>query len=88
MTPIRFQAVILRKQLDLPCYIIVKPDLLGAVTGAFDAEVSLNGSTPFPRRIHPWGKGSDAYFFNVTKDQCRKAGVSAGDRCHVDITPL
>ncbi len=86
-TPIRFTATILRKQDDLPRYILVKPAQVQGRTASFDAQVSLNGSAPFARRVHPWGKGSDAFFFNLTQVQCRKAGVETGDTVDVRIVP-
>lgn len=82
-----FDATVLRKQDDLPRYIVVKPAHLAGRTAAFPARVSLNGCPPFPRRVQPWGKGSDAFFFNLTQDQCRKAGVDTGDRVAVRIVP-
>ncbi|WP_133487801.1 DUF1905 domain-containing protein [Aliiroseovarius marinus] len=84
---ISFDAVILRKQDDLPRYILVKPEIARAFSGSFDAQITLNDCAPFHRRIHPWGKGSKAYFFNLTQVQCRKAGVDTGDCCHVTVTP-
>ncbi|SMR71217.1 hypothetical protein SAMN04488030_0844 [Aliiroseovarius halocynthiae] len=87
-TAIRFEAVILRKQDDLPRYIIIKPEIARAFSGSFDAQVSLNDGQLFHRRIHPWGKGSDAYFFNLTKVQCYKAELGTGDMCHVTVIPV
>ncbi|WP_424940936.1 hypothetical protein [Aliiroseovarius sp. S253] len=80
--------MILRKRDDLPCYIIVKPEIAHTFSGAFEAHVTINDSAPFHRRIHPWGKGSDAYFFNLTQVQCTKAGVRTGDRCRIAISPV
>ncbi|OQW55447.1 MAG: hypothetical protein A4S17_06200 [Proteobacteria bacterium HN_bin10] len=84
---ISFSAKILRKQPDLPRYIVVKPEHVGGRAAAFVAMVSLNASPPFERNIRPWGKGSDAFFFNLTDVQCRKAGVDTGDHCQVCIEP-
>ena len=81
----RFQATILRKQEDLPRYVIVEPELVAGRDGSFDAKVTLNGHAAFDRRIHPWGKGSDAYFFNLTQVQCQKAGVETGDVVEVQL---
>ena len=83
-----FSARILRKEDFLPRYVVVKPDLVRGRTTSFAALVSLNGSEPFPRRIHPWGKGSEAFFFNLTEPQCRKAGVDTGSDCAVRIECL
>lgn len=83
-----FTARILRKQDFLPRYVVVKPEFVRDRTGTFAASVSLNGSAPFARKIHPWGKGSAAYFFNLTEPQCRKAGVDTGSDCNVRIEPL
>ena len=84
---ITFTAKILRKQEGLPRYVVVNPDLVAGRVGSFDAQVSLNDSAPFARRVHPWGKGSDAYFFNLTQVQCRKAGVGTGDVVEVRVVP-
>lgn len=83
-----FTARILRKESFLPRYVVVKPELVSGRAGSFAATVSLNGSAPFPRTIHPWGKGSAAFFFNLTEPQCRKAGVDTGSDCEVRIEPL
>ncbi len=85
---VTFTARILRKEAFLPRYVVVKPEFVRGRTGSFAAQVSLNGSAPFARRIHPWGKGSEAYFFNLTDPQCRKAGVDTGSDCVVRIEPL
>ena len=85
--PIVFTARILRKQPDLPRYIVVPPEHVAGRTGAFPALVSLNRSPVFPRTIRPWGKGSDVYFFNLTDPQCRKAGLDTGEVCEVRIEP-
>jgi hypothetical protein len=84
---IRFTATILRKQDDLPRYIIVKPEHLAGQTGSFAAQVSLDDGSAFARNIHPWGKGSDAFFFNLTQAQCRSSGVDTGNICEVMIIP-
>ena len=82
-----FTAKILRKQDDLPRYIVVKPDHVTDFTTAFSAMVRLNGCEPFARNIRPWGKGSEAFFFNLTQPQCHKAGLDTGDECEVSIEP-
>ena len=84
---IRFVAKVMRKQPGLPRYIIVKAAHLAGRTAAFRAMVRLNASRPFPRNIRPWGKGSDAFFFNVTAPQCAAAGLDTGDECTVEISP-
>lgn len=84
---ISFSARILRKQPDLPRYIVVRPEHAAGRDSAFPALVSLNGSPEFERRIRPWGKGSEVFFFNLTEAQCRKAGLDTGDLCDVRITP-
>ena len=84
---ISFTAKILRKQADLPRYVVVKPEHLPGATSSFTAQVTLNNSAPFARRIHPWGKGSDAWFFNLTQVQCQKAGVETGDVVTVRVVP-
>ena len=83
---VTFTARILRKRDDLPRYVVVKPQYVTGRSGAFTAEVTLNGSSPFLRNIRPWGKGSDVYFFNLTAPQCAKASLEANDRCTVTIT--
>lgn len=85
--PISFKTRILRKQPDLPRYIVVKPEHVEGRTGSFAAMVSLNRSPPFARTIRPWGKGSDVFFFNLTAPQCKKARLDTGDLCHVRIEP-
>lgn len=88
MAAIQFAARILRKQPDLPRYIVVPGELVTDRTGSFAARVSLNGSVPFERTIRPWGKGADVYFFNLAQLHCRAAAADTGDRCEVRIEPL
>jgi hypothetical protein len=85
---ISFSARILRKQPDLPRYVVVDPGHVAGRQSAFAAKVSLNGCQEFERNIRPWGKGSDVFFFNLTEPQCRKGGVDTGDVCQVSIRPL
>jgi len=82
-----FMARILRKQPDLPRYVVIDPQHLPGRNAAFAANVFLNGAGPFARNIRPWGKGSDVFFFNLTGPQCRKAGIGTGDRCEVTVVP-
>lgn len=84
---IAFAARILRKRADLPRHVIVKPGQVGGRTASFAADVALNGTAPFARNVRPWGKGSDAFFFNLTESQWRRAGVETGDDCEVGIVP-
>ncbi|MEM8652533.1 MAG: hypothetical protein AAGF54_18545 [Pseudomonadota bacterium] len=84
---IRFEARFLRKQENLPCYIVVNPEHVAGRTGVFAADVMLNEAGPFERNIRPWGKGSDVFFFNLTAQQCRKAGLETNDKCTVTIIP-
>lgn len=84
---IRFHARILRKQADLPRYIVVKPEHVPGYANAFPAYVTLNNSPPFERNIRPWRKSSDVFFFNLTEPQCRSAGLDTGDECVVTIIP-
>ncbi|WP_371169876.1 hypothetical protein [Aliiroseovarius sp. 2305UL8-7] len=84
---IEFNATILRKQDDLPRYVIVKAKHLGGRVDAFSAQVQLNGCKAFERSIRPWGKGSDVFFFNLTAVQCKKAGVDTGSVCCVTVSP-
>lgn len=84
---VKFQARILRKQAGLPRYIVVKPEYVSGSSKSFPARVFLNGAGPFQRNIHPWGKGSDVFFFNLTEPQCRKAGLDTNDECLVTIVP-
>ena len=80
-----FATRILRKQDDLPRYVVVKPEHVPGRTQAFVAEVWLNDAGPFERNIRPWGKGSDVFFFNLTEPQCRKAGLGTNDPCTVTL---
>ncbi len=82
---VAFTARILRKQDDLPRYVVIGPEHLPGRDAAFAAQVFLNGAGPFARNIRPWGKGSDVFFFNLTGPQCRKAGIDTGDRCEVTV---
>lgn len=83
MSGFRFRARIARKQPDLPRFVVVPAELVAGRSGAFDALVSLNGGRPFPRRVHPWGKGKDVYFFNLTATVCAAQGVDTGDICDI-----
>lgn len=85
---ISFRARILRKQPDLPRYVVVDPVHVAGRSNTFPARVMLNEAGPFDRNIHPWGKGSAVFFFNLTEPQCRKAGLDTGDECRVTIVPL
>ncbi len=82
-----FKARILRKQSDLPRYVVVKPEHVQGRTRTFSALVRLNDSEPFERNVRPWGKGSDVFFFNLTEPQCRKAGLETNDECVVTLIP-
>jgi hypothetical protein len=82
-----FSARILRKQPDLPRYVVIAPEHVQGRRTAFAATVSLNGASGFARTVRPWATGSDVFFFNLTEPQCRKAGVDTGDVCGVLITP-
>ncbi len=85
---ILFSARILRKQPDLPRYIVVDPDHVTGRRSAFTSKVSLNECPEFERNIRPWGKESDVFFFNLTEPQCQKAGVDTGGVCKVSIILL
>lgn len=82
-----FTTRVLRKQEDLPRYILVHPDHVPGRIAAFAADVTLNGAGPFKRNIRPWGKGSDAFFFNLTAPMCSKANLRTNDECTVSIVP-
>jgi hypothetical protein len=84
----RFPARILRKQDDLPRYVVVKPEFVSGRTSAFAAEVMLDAHGPFRRNIRPWGKGSDVFFFNLTAQHCAQAGLDTNDTCVVTIFPV
>lgn len=84
---VQFRSRILRKQPGLPRYVVVRPEHAFGRTTSFSAEVFLNDAGPFRRNIHPWGKGSDVFFFNLTEPQCRKGGLDTNDECLVTIVP-
>ncbi len=84
---VSFAARILRKESFLPRYIVVKPEHVKGRNTAFLADIRLNGVGPFRRNIRPWGKGSDVFFFNLTADQCRIAGLDTNNECLVDLEP-
>ena len=86
--PITFRARILRKQAGLPRYVVVQPEHVPGRTKSFPAEILLNDAGPFLRNVHPWGKGSEVFFFNLTEPQCRKAGLDTNDECRVTMTVL
>ena len=86
--PITFRARILRKQAGLPRYVVVQPEHVPGRTKSFPAEIMLNDAGPFLRNVHPWGKGSAVFFFNLTEPQCRKAGLDTNDECQVTMTAL
>ena len=85
---VSFSTRILRKQEDLPRYVVVEPEYVADRTGPFTARVLLNNVGPFERNIRPWGKGSDVYFFNLTAPQCAKANLDTNDACVVTILPM
>ena len=76
------------EQEDLPRYIIVKAAHMAGHKKTSSARVSLNDGPAFGRNIRPWGKGSDAWFFNLTQDQCRRSDARTGDRVKVRIEIL
>lgn len=82
-----FRARILRKQAALPRYIVVPPEQVPGRTTSFAADVFLNDAGPFRRNVHPWGKGSEVFFFNLTAPQCQTSGLDTGDACQVTICP-
>lgn len=83
---IAFPASVLRKEGFLPRYIVVKPKYVFGGTEAFRADVMLNAAGPFRRNIRPWGKGSDVFFFNLTAEHCKTAGLGTNDMCIVTMT--
>lgn len=84
---VTFRARILRKQDDLPRYVVVAAEHVAGRSAAFAADVTLNDVGPFDRNIRPWGKGSDVFFFNLTAGQCAKARLDTNDTCVVTLTP-
>jgi len=80
-------ARMLRKADDLSRRIVVGAGHVRGRATAFAAEVMLNESEAFARKIRPWGKGSDVFFFNLTAKQCAKAGLETNDTCQVTVTP-
>ena len=90
--PITFRARILRKQAGLPRYMVVQPEHVPGRTKSFPAEILLNDAGPFLRNVHPWGKGSAVFFFNLTDPQCRRVGFDIGaalgrDFCFALVAP-
>lgn len=55
---ITFRARILRKQADLPRYVVIAPEHVRGRTKSFPAMILLNDAGLFHRNVHPWGKGS------------------------------
>ena len=85
---ITFTARILRKQPDLPRYVVVPPGHVAGHAHAFAARVCLNDAPAFERNIRPWSKGSDVFFFNLTEPQVKRARLDTGDTCTVTIEPI
>jgi len=83
-----FRARILRKQADLPRYVVVPPEHVRGRTGAFPVDIFLNDAGPFRRNVRPWGKGSAVFFFNLTEPQCKKAHLDTRDECEVTMVPI
>ncbi|SPH18681.1 hypothetical protein DEA8626_02223 [Defluviimonas aquaemixtae] len=83
---LEFKAKILRKQDDLPRYVVLPRKAWAAYPVGFAAEVSINGGAPFRRHVRPWGKGREALFLNLTSRQCRDAGVDTGAVCTFALT--
>jgi hypothetical protein len=82
---ITFRTRILRKQADLPRYVVLQPEHVPDRTKSFPAEIFLNDAGPFRRNVHPWGKGLPMFFINLTGPQCVKAGLDTDDECQVTI---
>lgn len=82
---ITFRTRILRKQADLPRYVVIQPEHVWGRTRSFPAEILLNDTGPFRRNVHPWGKGSPVFFINLTEPQCKKARLDTNDECQVTI---
>lgn len=82
---VSFSARVLRKQDNLPRYVVVKSQYVTGRSSAFPADVMLNDAGPFERNIRPWGKGSDVFFFNLTAQHCARAGLGTDDECTVTI---
>jgi hypothetical protein len=85
--PVTFRTRILRKEVFLPRYVVVKAEYVDGRTKAFPADIMLNETGPFRRNIQPWGKGSDVFFFNLTAPQCGKAKLDTNDTCVVTMVP-
>ncbi|MBA8907984.1 hypothetical protein [Aminobacter ciceronei] len=85
---ISFRTQILRKQANLPRYVVIQPEHLRDRTKSFPAEILLNDIGPFRRNVHPWGKGYAVFFINLTEQQCRQARLDTNDECQVTITAM
>jgi len=78
-TEVTFTASILKKHKDLPRYVALPREVMLDLVGGFTAAVRFNGGPACRRHARPWGKGSNARFFGLAEDQCRRDGVDTGD---------
>ena len=76
-----------RKDPSLPRFLVVPPEALSAWTleGTTVVEARLDDIEIGRRTLKPWGHGRDVWFIELTRGQCRAAGVDTGDTVRVEL---
>jgi hypothetical protein len=82
-----FEAALHRHHPELPVYILVPGEIVARFerTATFVVQASVAGRRIGRRTVKPWGDGR--WFMELTKAQCARLGVGAGDVVEVDLVP-
>lgn len=85
--PPRFSATVLRKDPSLPRYVVLPNGAVDSweLTGTTVIEVSADGVALGRRSLKRWSPGADAWFFELTEDHCRRAGIDTGDTVRFEL---
>lgn len=88
MTEFNFTTTILRKQDDLPRFVMVPSEAVSALDQTagktFVVLCAIDAGVPFRRSVKPWGDGR--WFLDLTDPQCTAAGVDTGDEIAIALS--
>lgn len=84
-TSIEIATQILRKQEDLPRFVLVPEDAVREwnLEGTTLIDIEMNGVSVGPRTIRKWD--ANRWFVSVTQLDCRTLGVDTGDTVRVNL---
>lgn len=83
--PVRLDAVVERKQPDLPRFIVVPTEAIAGwqLSDTTVVEVSINGAEVPRRTIKRWD--DRRWFLSITAEDCRLLGIDTGDRISLTL---